>query len=92
MTSIVERLLKDMEAHFSAAKENEGEDSMKTQQPCEGGSPDSAKAHLGAGKEHEGHNGGSGDWVLTSIPSPSGQIRPELRGRPGPEMQEALFS
>ena len=42
-------LIKDMEAYFGAAKENEGEDGMKTQQPCEGGSPDSAKAHLGAG-------------------------------------------
>ncbi|MDG6949682.1 MAG: hypothetical protein JRM77_07540 [Nitrososphaerota archaeon] len=85
-------LIKDMEAYFRAAKENEGEDGMKTQQPYEGGSPDSAKAHLGAGKEHEGHNEGSGNRVLTSIPSPSGQIRPELWGKPGPEIQEALFS
>ena len=71
-------LIKDMEAHFSAAKENEGEGGMKTQQPCEGGSPDSAKAHLGAGTEHEGHNEESGDESLQIAP-PSGQIRPALR-------------
>ena len=37
------------------------------------------EAYFGADKEHEGHNEGSGNRVLPSMPSPSGQIRPELR-------------
>ena len=37
------------------------------------------EARFGAGREHEGHNEGSGNPVSTSILSPSGQIRPELR-------------
>ena len=49
------------------------------------------EAYFGAGREHECHNEGSGDGNSLQIAPPSGQIRPALRGKPEPEIQEALL-
>lgn len=70
-----EEYRREMESYFGTAREDDGLTAAQTSPILK---PDSAKAHLGAGKEHEGHNEESGDESLQIAP-PSGQIRPALR-------------